>query len=110
MRNPSVLLSLLTALVIQTLPATVAAHGGGLDANGCHTNRKTGEYHCHRSAPSRRSNAERSAEDSGDYRCGAKRYCTEMTSCSEAMHHFTVCGLSRLDGDRDGVPCEKLCR
>ncbi|WP_439687993.1 YHYH domain-containing protein [Cupriavidus oxalaticus] len=24
------------------------AHGGGLDADGCHTNRKTGEYHCHR--------------------------------------------------------------
>ena len=22
-------------------------HGGGLDKNGCHTNRKTGEYHCH---------------------------------------------------------------
>jgi hypothetical protein len=25
----------------------VLAHSGGLDANGCHTNRKTGEYHCH---------------------------------------------------------------
>ncbi len=24
------------------------AHGGGLDANGCHHNRKTGDYHCHR--------------------------------------------------------------
>lgn len=24
------------------------AHGGGLDRNGCHTNHKTGEYHCHR--------------------------------------------------------------
>ncbi|WP_352595126.1 YHYH domain-containing protein [Mesorhizobium sp. M0633] len=23
------------------------AHGGGTDANGCHTNHKTGEYHCH---------------------------------------------------------------
>ena len=23
-------------------------HGGGLDSNGGHTNRKTGEYHCHR--------------------------------------------------------------
>jgi hypothetical protein len=23
------------------------AHPGGLDANGCHTNRKTGKYHCH---------------------------------------------------------------
>ncbi|WP_431289455.1 YHYH domain-containing protein [Roseateles chitinivorans] len=24
------------------------AHGGGLNADGCHTNRKTGDYHCHR--------------------------------------------------------------
>lgn len=24
------------------------SHGGGLDADGCHTNRKTGDYHCHR--------------------------------------------------------------
>ena len=23
------------------------AHGGGLNANGCHSNRKTGSYHCH---------------------------------------------------------------
>jgi hypothetical protein len=28
----------------------VAAHPGGLDASGCHTNRKTGDYHCHRAA------------------------------------------------------------
>ncbi|MGQ0586627.1 MAG: thermonuclease family protein [Gammaproteobacteria bacterium] len=27
------------------------AHGGGLNRDGCHTNRKTGEYHCHRAAP-----------------------------------------------------------
>jgi hypothetical protein len=31
-------------------PTNLRAHGGGLDANGCHTNRKTGDYHCHRSA------------------------------------------------------------
>ena len=24
------------------------AHGGGLNANGCHSDRKTGSYHCHR--------------------------------------------------------------
>ncbi len=24
------------------------AHGGGLNKDGCHTNRKTGDYHCHR--------------------------------------------------------------
>lgn len=28
------------------------AHGGGLNAEGCHTNRKTGDYHCHRSGGS----------------------------------------------------------
>ncbi|WP_459574491.1 YHYH domain-containing protein [Cupriavidus sp. 8B] len=34
--------------VCVALSGTAHAHGGGLDANGCHTNRKTGEYHCHR--------------------------------------------------------------
>ncbi len=28
--------------------ATAMAHGGGLDAQGCHHNRKLGGYHCHR--------------------------------------------------------------
>ncbi|MEH6750605.1 MAG: YHYH domain-containing protein [Paracoccaceae bacterium] len=30
------------------------AHGGGLNAQGCHTNRKTGDYHCHRAQVSER--------------------------------------------------------
>jgi len=34
---------------LATAPATVHAHGGGLNAEGCHNNRRTGEYHCHRS-------------------------------------------------------------
>lgn len=25
----------------------VYAHSGGTDAQGCHTNRKTGDHHCH---------------------------------------------------------------
>ena len=29
-------------------PLSALAHPGGLDANGGHHNRKTGEYHCHR--------------------------------------------------------------
>jgi hypothetical protein len=33
---------------LMVLPASASAHGGGLDASGCHTNRKTGDYHCHR--------------------------------------------------------------
>lgn len=37
--------------VLAVLAANALAHGGGLNAEGCHHNRKTGDYHCHR-APS----------------------------------------------------------
>jgi hypothetical protein len=42
---PALILSLATLLV--TTPS-IQAHSGGLDRNGCHRNRRTGEYHCHR--------------------------------------------------------------
>lgn len=42
--------------------------------------------------------------------CGSKQYCREMTSCAETRFYLQQCGLSQLDGDRDGVPCESLCR
>lgn len=29
------------------VPLHVWAHSGGTNAEGCHTNRKTGDYHCH---------------------------------------------------------------
>lgn len=41
--------------------------------------------------------------------CGSKRYCSEMSSCEEARHYLTQCGIQTLDGNGDGVPCEKLC-
>ena len=43
------------------------------------------------------------------FRCGAKTYCREMASCEEARFFLRQCGLARLDGDGDGVPCERLC-
>lgn len=47
---------------------------------------------------------------SAGFACGGKRYCREMTSCAEARFYLEQCGLSRLDGDHDGIPCESLCR
>ena len=41
--------------------------------------------------------------------CGGKTYCREMRSCAEARFHLAQCGLTRLDGDGDGIPCETLC-
>ena len=56
------------------------------------------------------STARPEATQPSEWRCGAKRTCGQMGSCAEARFHHETCGLSRLDGDRDGVPCEKLCR
>jgi endonuclease YncB( thermonuclease family) len=50
------------------------------------------------------------AKASGSHQCGAKRYCNEMASCNEAKFYLNQCGLTRLDRDGDGVPCESLCR
>lgn len=44
-----------------------------------------------------------------DPACGSKKHCSEMSSCEEARYYFTNCGIKTLDGDRDGVPCVRLC-
>lgn len=41
--------------------------------------------------------------------CGMKRFCKQMNNCEEACHYFQDCGISRLDGNKDGIPCESLC-
>lgn len=50
-----------------------------------------------------------SATETNNKTCGSKRYCSQMTSCSEARYYLNKCGLDRLDSDNDGVPCESLC-
>jgi endonuclease YncB( thermonuclease family) len=42
--------------------------------------------------------------------CGAKHTCGEMDDCGEALFYLQRCGVKRLDSDKDGVPCESLCR
>lgn len=48
-------------------------------------------------------------EGSSGNTCGSKKYCNQMNSCDEAYFYYQSCGLDRLDGDKDGVPCESLC-
>ncbi|MBW2476795.1 MAG: thermonuclease family protein [Deltaproteobacteria bacterium] len=45
-----------------------------------------------------------------DFKCGAKRYCREMSGCDEAVFYLRNCGAGYLDGDHDGIPCEALCK
>ena len=70
------------ALLVMTMMATDAiAHGGGLNSAGCHPNRKTGGYHCHRahSIPSNRTTYCHVVR--GENRCGyARSTCRSLVS------------------------------
>ncbi|WP_394562150.1 thermonuclease family protein [Aquipseudomonas alcaligenes] len=40
----------------------------------------------------------------------SKRLCGQMNNCADALFHLQQCGVTSLDRDGDGVPCESLCR
>ena len=42
-----------------------------------------------------------------NYQCEGKVYCSEMTSCEEAEFYQRNCPGTKMDGDGDGIPCER---
>ena len=41
------------------------------------------------------------------YKCDGRTYCSQMTSCEEAMYFLRNCPGVKMDGNNDGVPCEQ---
>ncbi|MGH8026633.1 MAG: excalibur calcium-binding domain-containing protein [Pseudoxanthomonas sp.] len=107
-------------VLLLVLPAVIGnawAHGGGLNKEGCHNNRKTGDYHCHRGgassqpakqfergnqlAPSHYAPAARST------RTRAFTNCAEARAAGAAPVRRGEPGYgAHLDRDNDGVGCE----
>lgn len=49
------------------------------------------------------------AKGSGGAQCkGLPRTCGQMANCEQAKQALK-CGNTRLDRDKDGVPCESIC-
>lgn len=42
-----------------------------------------------------------------EFRCDGRTHCSHMRSCEEAMYFIQHCPNTKMDGDRDGVPCEE---
>lgn len=79
------------------------SHPGGLNAQGCHNNRKTGDYHCHQKATDR--SAPLQAVGSGS--AGYFPNCASARAVGAAPIRAGEAGYSRkLDRDGDGVACE----
>ena len=50
------------------------------------------------------------APGAGIYRCDGRTHCSQMNSCDEATYFLRNCPGTQMDGDGDGVPCERqLC-
>ena len=41
------------------------------------------------------------------FRCDGRTHCSQMTSCDEAKFFLRNCPGTQMDGDGDGIPCEK---
>lgn len=41
------------------------------------------------------------------YRCDGRTHCSQMTSCEEAKYFLRNCPGVEMDGNNDGVPCER---
>ena len=41
------------------------------------------------------------------FRCDGRTHCSQMRSCDEATYFLRNCPGTQMDGDHDGVPCER---
>lgn len=101
---------LAVALIALAVPLTSSAHSGGLDKNGCHTNRKTGDYHCHRGASIAPRSIESPRNNLAPWPAGSNRpfaNCAEARAAGAAPVRRGEPGYGpHLDRDNDGVGCE----
>ena len=42
-----------------------------------------------------------------EFKCDGRQYCSQMTSCQEATFFLQNCPGVKMDGNNDGIPCEK---
>jgi hypothetical protein len=41
------------------------------------------------------------------FKCDGRIYCSQMSSCAEATFFLKNCPGTKMDGNNDGIPCEK---
>jgi hypothetical protein len=91
------------AIIALAAMLAAAPHSGGLNAEGCHTNRRTGEYHCHRSG-----GGTRAAPRAAVRQDGAFANCAAARAAGAAPVRRGESGYGpHLDRDGDGVGCER---
>ena len=50
------------------------------------------------------------AQNAPIFKCDGRQYCSQMKSRAEAEFFVRNCPNTKMDGDRDGIPCENDSR
>jgi Excalibur calcium-binding domain len=96
-------------LLAGCIVSPVFAHGGGLNAEGCHNDRKNGGYHCHAGAAATTvsSSPFLTPLGTGRLRGGSYANCYAARVARAAPIYAGQSGYgAHLDLDNDGVACE----
>jgi len=119
--------TILVFVILLIFPVGIFGHSGKTNISGCHTNRKTGEYHCHNKTASATKKIRMNARISSNkeartearvtgkkYTCSSNIYnCSDFSTHAEAQAVYEACGgvnndVHELDRDKDGLVCESL--
>lgn len=99
-------------LLFMAMAGAALAHSGGLNAQGCHNDRKNGGYHCHR-GPSAGTAPRTQYAPTSPLRTNLSGGSASYANCSEAraagaapVRRGDPGYASHLDRDNDGVGCE----
>lgn len=47
------------------------------------------------------------ASETAQFSCDGRTHCSQMRSCAEATYFVQHCPNTEMDGNNDGVPCER---
>lgn len=104
---------LILLVFVLVVPVFASAHSGRTNAEGCHNNRKTGDYHCHGKKTVAKQETKTSAKISARTVAKADYNCTDFSTYEEAQSFYERNGgplidPHNLDRDKDGIACESL--
>ncbi len=91
--------------IVMFFPLDSLAHSGGTNAEGCHTNRKTGEYHCHnKKLKSTQAKKIESAPEVGNRAIPLKEKSSHTNNSKRILHWVDEKGEVHYTNDLNDLP------
>lgn len=95
-------------LIVLVLVIAGAWQAYGRYASSLPTNTRVGVTHeAERAQPIASFTMQQSASAVSQFACDGRTHCSQMTSYEEASFFLNHCPGVKMDGDRDGIPCEQ---